>query len=143
LAIGLVNRIIEDSEVMHKHLIMTAQVVPSQSQSTLSIPLDGVVVGGVGLLVSIGVSVIAALLNRNQKAFDQQQQKQDERIRENEKKNDKLERELLVMSAELSEKYVHREDWIRYSNKIDANFEKLMARMDLINEKIDKTNASR
>ncbi len=45
----------------------------------------------------------------------------------------KLERELMSLKAELPEKYVRREDWIRFANVVDA-------KLDALNERQSNTN---
>lgn len=48
----------------------------------------------------------------------------------------KLERDLLELRAEIPEKYVRREDWIRFAAVIDAKLDTLRLALEQIREKV-------
>jgi hypothetical protein len=48
----------------------------------------------------------------------------------------KLERELMELRAELPQKYVQREDWIRFGSMIDAKLDTLRALFEQLKDKV-------
>ncbi len=48
----------------------------------------------------------------------------------------RLERDVLQLRAELPEKYVRREDWIRFASVIDAKLDALRAAIEAVKEKL-------
>jgi hypothetical protein len=97
------------------------------SQGIASIPwhvfllLFSLVGGWSGLLIW----AIRWMLDRYIKGLDSRFDRLESRIEDESQQWKRLERELLELKVQLPERYVQREDWIRFTGKIEAKLDAL------------------
>lgn len=94
-----------------------------------------------GLLIGIILSWTAAflwavkvMLNRESKLIDSQFVTLTGNLTQITDRQQELEKDLLRLRAELSEKYVHREDWIRFGVAIDRKLDLIWKKLDRLKE---------
>ena len=92
------------------------------------------------MMISLGLGAFAAwnglllwsikfLLDRNATAFDS-------RIAEWSQRTQDVERDVLRLRADLPEKYVQRDDWIRFGAVIESKIDALRETVERVREKV-------
>jgi hypothetical protein len=128
------------------------------------IPLWGLITLGISLLVSFFGAVYAGgklLLSQVEKRLDERFRIQESARVEAQKHWDgkfnglesaagrdaqkwrEMERELLQLKAELPEKFVRREDWIRFAAVIDAKQDALAEKINTLNARLERVIGER
>jgi len=106
--------------------------------------MDGVnfweVLGGLLAMLTVfsGIVVFSmkAITGAQNRYFEERLKQIETQIADSTKHWQDIERDLLRLRAELPEKYVRREDWIRFAGQIDAKLDTLRAELTLTRERI-------
>ncbi len=89
-----------------------------------------------GIVMVAMKAIISAIIKAQNQYFEQRLAQIEKQISESTKHWQEVERDLLKLRAELPEKYVRREDWIRFAGQIDAKLDTLRAELALTREKM-------
>lgn len=125
---------------MQKTFAIIAQVPaqpPIVPKEGVVISLEMIVFSGVSLASGLTIGVVKWLIDRSIKDFDKRFESCDKRFENLGSISQRLgdrqnqgERELLELKATLPTEYVHRDDWIRFSNTIDIKIDGVAKSLD-------------
>lgn len=98
----------------------------SQAQQITTVTIEfWQLIGGFAALLMAGVALIWTFTKIIARMIERSFKERDEKLGSMTAKVDQVEKDLLRMRGELSDNYVRRDDWIRFSAVIDAKLEAL------------------
>ncbi|AFY70317.1 hypothetical protein Pse7367_2048 [Thalassoporum mexicanum PCC 7367] len=115
----------------------TQATIAESPKASIELPIDSLVFNGVLFLLPIFIGIFSWLLLRYINSLDQQDKKQTARLDAFEQDIQNIEKSLLETRADAAEKYVHKVDWVREMEKLEATLEKVLDRQNDLNDKFD------
>jgi hypothetical protein len=124
-----------DSETVRK--MKTQATIAESPKPSIEVPIDSLLFNGVLFLLPIFIGIFSWLLLRYINSLDQQNKQQTAQLAALEQDVQNIEKSLLETRADAAEKYVHKADWVREMEKLEATLEKVLDRQNDLNDKFD------
>jgi hypothetical protein len=119
---------------------ISAQATIAESpKPSIEVPIDSLLFNGVLFLLPIFIGIFSWLLLRYINSLDQQNKQQTAQLETLEQDVQNIEKSLLESRADAAEKYVHKADWLREMEKLEATLEKVLDRQNDLNDKFYPT----
>lgn len=103
---------------------------------SISLQMIALAIAGLAAWSGCFLWAINKLLDRNEKRLDERLHAMQLEMGKSFGRVESVERDLLQLKADLPTQYVRRDDWIRFSNVIDAKLDVIRNMVDTLKEKI-------